>query len=540
MTHRRCRHLWLLLAPAILPAGCAEPATGDFAVPPRSAVLFFADGMDAGVLQALLDADELPNIDRRFVGGGVTVRRAVVSMPPITYANSVSLITGRFPGRHGVLGNRWFDRYTVEYRDYGSADTYRRVNDDFTSPTIYDVLRDRFTVSVQNHTRRGVTHSFDHVLPAGIDWGLGRYSRVDRRAGETIGEIVELARETGRWPTLLTFYFPGLDEVGHQEGPDSSAYRSAMGVVDTAVGHVFDTIERLDLLDRTYFALVTDHGHVATVRGRHASIESWLRDRAGFRIFDRATRGSALPGRLRELNGDDAVVVNSAHRRVAVHLRGDGGWHERPTGPVVTRAIHPYGIDADAPALYHLDGVVLVAVRAGDDLVRLLSRHGEGSVERRRDDASTAYRYVVTSGNDPLGYLSDTATAVFVEAGWHESREWLVATTNTRFPDLVPQMVEMFDSPRAGDLVVFADEGWSFHPDDRGGHGSCLAADMIATYFYAGPDLPAGGSIDTMRLVDVMPTLLDLIGEAHRLADYDELDGMSIADELRSATVTTR
>jgi hypothetical protein len=173
-------------------------------------------------------------------------------------------------------------------------------------------------------------------------------------------------------------------------------------------------------------------------------------------------------------------------------------------------------------------------------VVRLVSRDGAGVVERRGQPAGADYRYDVASGDDPLGYLSDPATAAFVQAGWHTSREWLVATTHTRFPDLVPQVVEMFDSPRAGDLVVFADDGWSFERGDRGGHGSCLAADMIATYFFAAPDLPAGGSIDTMRLVDVMPTLLDLLDESHRLAGCDDLDGVSAAGELRSAMVTTR
>jgi arylsulfatase A-like enzyme len=102
------------------------------------------------------------------------------------------------------------------------------------------------------------------------------------------------------------------------------------------------------------------------------------------------------------------------------------------------------------------------------------------------------------------------------------------------YPDFVPQIVELFDSPHAGDFVVFAADDWSCAGTLHGGHGSPRAEDMCVPLYFAGPDLPRGGRISYARLVDVMPTVLDLLGEADR-ADLVEIDGASLVEQLRSA-----
>jgi arylsulfatase A-like enzyme len=58
---------------------------------------------------------------------------------------------------------------------------------------------------------------------------------------------------------------------------------------------------------------------------------------------------------------------------------------------------------------------------------------------------------------------------------------------------------------------------------------------MRVPLYVAGPGLPAGGRIDHARLVDVMPTVLDLLGESGRLNEIDPIDGVSVAAELKAA-----
>ena len=93
----------------------------------------------------------------------------------------------------------------------------------------------------------------------------------------------------------------------------------------------------------------------------------------------------------------------------------------------------------------------------------------------------------------------------------------------------------MFDSERAGDVVVFAESDYSFHQTELSGHGSALGADMRIPMFLAGPQLPHGTRVAPGRLVDVLPTLLELLGYSDRLADHSAIDGVSLVDALRTA-----
>jgi len=100
------------------------------------------------------------------------------------------------------------------------------------------------------------------------------------------------------------------------------------------------------------------------------------------------------------------------------------------------------------------------------------------------------------------------------------------------YPDLPVQLIEMFDSRRAGDIAVFAASGWDFARENVAGHGSVLAEDMAVPLLVAGPGIP-NGTLATARTVDLAPTIVDMLDPARR-ALYP-MDGKSILPELRSA-----
>lgn len=534
--------------------GCAAPRRsmdvrgGRMQFPERSAVIFFVDGLSRSVLDDMLADEQLPSIQQWFVERGVLVDGTVSSLPPLTYANATSILTGLLPGHHGILGHQWFDRYELLLRDYGSAATYRQVNEDIAAPTVYDILSDHFTVSVQNHTRRGVTVSIDHALVSGVNWLTHRFSDVDRRVGKCMDGIHALAERGARWPILLMNYFPGVDEIGHHFGPDSPQYRAAIRVADRAIGEVIAAHSKAGLLDRTYFVLLTDHGMVLTTPERSIALNDWLEQHFDWRLFSSRIDPNQSVRNLARLEGYDAVVINSAWRMVSVHLPGPCGWPCRPTADALTRILLASGDDPNGEgSLIDLDAVALACLPLGPDAVRVISKTGRVRVERRVRADRKEYRLIpdeppatdeISEANDPLAYVSDPRLASFVASGWHTSRDWLAATRTTRFPDFVPQVVEMFDSPRAGDLIVFAAEGWSFATGALGGHGSCLAEDMVIPLYVAGPNLPHGGRIHNARLVDVMPTVIDLLGHQGRLEWLEQLDGESFADRLKTATTS--
>ncbi|MCB9850700.1 MAG: alkaline phosphatase family protein [Phycisphaerales bacterium] len=486
--------------------------------------VFFVDGMDHARFDALLAEGRLPAIKHWFVDGGVGVDYAMSSLPPITYANAVSIITGRFPGHHGILGNRWFDPDTFELRDYGSAATYRAVNDDFTCPTLYDLLDDELTVNVQGHTRRGVKVTFDNWASSGIDWFLGDYSDVDARVADSFAEVARTARRKGRWPAVYFNYFPGVDEVGHRFGSDSPEYADALTVADHAIGEIIAQVEAAAAVEQRYYVLLTDHSHVPTPAQHACDIAEEIHKRFGLTAAER--------GRLSDA---DIVLVNGAFRRVALHLGGAHDWDDPPEPERIARLLGNPFIADRGPCVTDIPGVLCACTPVGADAVLVVGKSGWMRVERRVVNGAKEYRVVLPNDATSLDSRSLTVAAQIGDSDWHTSREWLATSADAEWPDFVPQVVEMFDSPRAGDIVLFADSDWTFDAHWRGGHGSCLACDMHVPLFFSGPGLPAGGRIHSGRLVDVMPTVLDMLDHRDRLAGAPPIDGISLLSALRVA-----
>lgn len=529
--------VWLLAATgfAALAAGCGETTSGGLRIelddqveiPERPAIIFFVDALDPVVLDRHVAAGRLPHIERLFFDGGVGVDHAISSMPSITYPNCSSLITGRFPGHHGIMGNFWFDRFDLECRYYMTYGTYRTVNDHLAVPTLFDLLHDRFTLNIQGHTRRGVTQTIDNADVFAWAWVWGDYTAADRHVGDCLADAADLANRVGRWPVVIMTYYPGVDEVGHQSGPASEDYARALITIDDVVGRVAGALDEAGLGDRMTYVLCSDHG-MAPAEER-MDLVSWLSEKRGLRLRTTPIDLVEYDDRWNLMQRYDGVANVDAGRVAMLHLKGERGWAHRPSvGEVMA------WLNAE-PAVLDLPAIEMVVVRDGTDRVRALSRRGAARIERRRDESGVASCRVAEYAGDPLGYREDPDVMALVESGWHGSRTWLAKTAGSRCPDFVPQIVEMFDSSRTGDVVFLAADDWNLYPRERGGHGSCLPRDMRITLRFAGPGLPAGASVSHARLVDITPTLLGLLGEAHRLDTVPPIDGINLADRLRTA-----
>src|SRR5450759_90221 len=84
------------------------------------------DGAHCGDLLHLAQSGELPGI-ARLIDNGVALRGgAVAQFPSVTLTNHTSILTGLGPGRHGVLGNVFYDRGTGEQVVPNNASTWHR------------------------------------------------------------------------------------------------------------------------------------------------------------------------------------------------------------------------------------------------------------------------------------------------------------------------------------------------------------------------------------------------------------------------------
>ena len=497
-------------------------------VPQRKVILFFVDGVNREVFRKMLAAGELGNIDKYLIKRGVCVEDAVTAVPSITYAITTTFLTGQVPAHHGILGNRYFDREHLFFADYTTTATYRDTDKDYRSPTLYEILDDKLSVSIQTAMRRGVYRKIDNWATSGIRWFFNFIPEIDALVAERFYLIGEIAKKAGKWPALIFAYFPATDEMGHRYGPFSRQYRRSLLNVDEQIGRICAALKANHLLESTYLIFVSDHGMAPCAKRNYISITDLLRN--GF-VLKIAKGGPGqekrFEQRARYYRKYDAVVANGGNRRVMIYLRNGRDWMTR----AAERQICPI-----ADFLSKQQAVCLVAYPTKQGVI-VQNALGRALIQRQgtRDEilAEKRYRYRVVDGSDPLGYARSLRAAELLDGEYHAGREWLVATIGTDYPDLPVQAAEMFDSKRAGDLMVFAAEGWDFAQENVGGHGSVLAVDMHMPMIIAGPGIRENESIPTARTVDVAPTVIDMI-DPDKLAKQ-MFDGKSLLKEISDA-----
>ncbi|MFA5864106.1 MAG: alkaline phosphatase family protein [Phycisphaerae bacterium] len=535
-----------LLAALWMMSGCAHP--GDLKiqlddqvrVPQRRVLVFWVDGVRDDLMKEMICAGQLPNIQKYLYNRGCHADNAVCCFPSITYASMATANTGLYPGHHQIMGNKWFDRNSGKYQNYMLARTYLQVDHDLRAPTIYEILGDKYTVTIQAPNRRGATRPYDNWMSSGIDWFFDRYSDVDKLVAQRFEEVAACSAVTGRWPDYIFAYFPTLDHIGHEDGANSAAYQNAMINVDDQVGRICRALEHNGLLKDYYLIFTSDHGHVYAEKKNYWLPEDFLRKDLKLPVVDQMFLENKEPGAWHEyLKKYRVVMVDGGPRQAQLHLRCGDHWHDQPSFEQVSHFLEKYdsgvyeqhGRKELIELLTQVPAVRIVTAKVDENNVRVFTADGQGQVTRKiNPDGTKVYRYK-NLRNDPLGYGKFPFTVGMVNKDFYDSETWLNASCTSEFPDFVPQVIEFYDSPRAGQIGLFAAKGWDFDKKALGGHGSIIRDDMVVPFVVAGPGI-AQGSIKTARLVDVMPTVLDMLGCTDRLKTIGPLDGKTLLPVL--------
>jgi len=246
----------------------------------------------------------------------------MASLPTVTLANHTSIITGAFPGHHGILNNAWFDRATDAQVITNSQSTWPWCMQHLTSgvETIHDAVHrtwpDAFTASVNEPCDKGADYStFDFFRrgevppipkdPFGLPNTTERFVRpskdyswssvvdhmgVDQAVGILSGHYRDVSYPL---PRFMWCNFTLTDSAMHEGGPHSEIAAASVRDSDGRVGEILDALERTGVIDECAFVLVADHGmeeNDPAVRGdwdvslRNAGVK--VRDEAyGFLYF---------------------------------------------------------------------------------------------------------------------------------------------------------------------------------------------------------------------------------------------------------------
>jgi len=210
-----------------------------------------------------------PNL-RSLMARGVRAENLIPSFPSKTFPNHYTIVTGLYPGHHGIVAN--------VIRDPQTGRTFRMTN--------ARELRDPMwwggePIWVTAERQRRPTASMYWVgSEAPIGGVRPRYWKpYDERfpPNARVDQVLRwLDLPSAERPTFLTLYFEDTDSAGHDEGPESTAVREAIRRADGYLGRLLRGLDRRGLADTVNIIVVSDHGMAAVDTTRVVVLDDYV------------------------------------------------------------------------------------------------------------------------------------------------------------------------------------------------------------------------------------------------------------------------
>ncbi|MDZ4675188.1 MAG: alkaline phosphatase family protein [Gemmatimonadota bacterium] len=208
---------------------------------------------------------------RELAARGVHAERMVQVFPTKTFATHYTMVTGLYPGEHGILANNIWD----------------------------DAIGERFTLSnrtmVQDPRWWGgepiwVTAERQGLRTAPLFWPGSETEIQGARpsywrpydGGVSSERRIQMVLDWLSLPgdsavTFATLYFAMTDDAGHNHGPNSPEVSAAIAAADAAVGMLVDGLAERGLENRVNVIVVSDHGMTELSGDRQIVIDRYIR-----------------------------------------------------------------------------------------------------------------------------------------------------------------------------------------------------------------------------------------------------------------------
>lgn len=465
----------------------------------KRCVMILADGARADVMRDMAERGKLPAISEHLIAPG-SLRAAVTAFPSTTGPAYLPYLTGCYPGTCNLPGIRWFDkdryaerRFSMDrFRSYVGAESFY-MNGDLAPDkrTLFEIIPK--SVNVFSSINRGAGLNGDRTKFSRIWYWYyahltDRWGLVDEAAG---GKVVEALK---RDPEFVFAVFPAIDEYSHLSSPFHPRTIAAYEGLDRAVGRIVAALKARGQMEETAIVIVSDHGLSET--SRHFPLNQFL-EKSGIETL-------YYPKILFKKRIEAASMV-SGNGMANVYLKNGRGWKGRtPWEHLASRE------DRLIDRLLEQPEVDLLAAQRSDGAVVVKSKKGEAAIS---ENGNIRYE---TSGGDPFGYTGLPAAMT--------ERESLRLTEKTDYPDAPAQLLQIFRSRRAGDVILSAAKGsdlrlrYEIH-EHKSSHGA-LHWEHMQVPLVTNVRLPEG----PVRSADVFPTVLKLLGRPIPAA----IDGRSL------------
>jgi predicted AlkP superfamily pyrophosphatase or phosphodiesterase len=197
-----------------------------------------------------------PNL-QRLIKRGVHASSLIPSFPSKTFPNHYSIVTGLYPGHHGIVANNIFDPPTR--RTFATAK-----REEVRDPMWWGGTPIWTVVERAGHKSAPLFWPGSESPHSGAMPTYWQPYDENRPANARIDQVLSwLDQPVALRPMYLSLYFEDTDVAGHQNGPDSPEVHDAIVRDDGYIGRLVDGLTRRGITDRVNIVVVSDHGMTA-------------------------------------------------------------------------------------------------------------------------------------------------------------------------------------------------------------------------------------------------------------------------------------
>lgn len=432
-------------------------------------LFILADGSRPDVFTELINQGDLPNISRHLKERGSFVKGTTV-FPSTTGPAFLPFLTGNFPGTLNIPGIRWLDRarqpvgpaFWRAVRSYVGLESYL-LNKDIPRQvkTLFQLAGSSANIMSLVNRGSGFFGNKTIVLRA-ICWLYAHYTDnwlpVDRLAATITGRAIREKRK------FIFSLFPAIDEMAHLSDPFSNKTIAAYLALDQQFGKIIKTLQAKGLYQKTAIFLFADHGLSQT--NKHYELWQGL---------EKMGRQVLYHPKVFRRNCNAACMV-SGNGMAHLYLADENGNYRSP--------LARERIEQLLPAVYQEllaeEAIELIASRRAGGGVDLQGKNGRALLKEENGKIC----YLPENNGDPLALGSEKLLL--------DKRQALLKTIETKYPDSLMQILQLFRAERCGDLVVSAKRGYDLrllheHPQHFSSHGSLDKEHMLIPIFSSLP-----------------------------------------------------
>ena len=235
---------WLLASCVALVLSMGATASGDADVAKSIVIVLSWDG----TRHDYPERADTPALDR-MAREGARARRLTPVFPASTFPNHVSLATGAFVERHGIVANSFRDRSGRRFH-YSDDASWIQAEPLWAAAERQEVRAATFFWVGSETDWRGVgaTHRrapFDEKVPD----------------SEKVDQILAwLDLPVPERPRLIMSWWHGCDHVGHRRGPEHAEVAAQLVRQDALLGLLLDGLDARRVWAHTTLFVVSDHG----------------------------------------------------------------------------------------------------------------------------------------------------------------------------------------------------------------------------------------------------------------------------------------